>query len=157
MHCNSVFNILIFSHTGKSSAIQYAAQDPLEQLDLTNAIISKTASSRLVKLLANKKKAMILSPVLFDILHNLLKSDEETASGDMQLPLLYRRKQGDPFEYAFLPPRIHATGERGQIDRSHEPRTRPGRQNSSRNPTCPLPDPYPNGERHRSAINRSSV
>ena len=73
------------SHTDKYSAIQYAAQDPLEQLDLTNAIISKTTSSGLVKLLANKKKAMILSPEVFDILHKLLKSDEETASGDMQL------------------------------------------------------------------------
>ena len=51
-------NMLLLSHTGKSSAIQYAAQDPLENLDFTDAIISKTTSSGLVKLLANKKKGL---------------------------------------------------------------------------------------------------
>nr|XP_058941289.1 uncharacterized protein LOC131769580 [Pocillopora verrucosa] len=82
----NIYTIFVgYPGTGKSSAIQYAAQDPLEQLDLTNAIISKTTSSGLVKLLANKKKAMILSLEVFDILHKLLKSDEETASGDVQL------------------------------------------------------------------------
>ena len=77
--------MLLLSHTGKSSAIQYAAQDPLENLDFTDAIISKTTSSGLVKLLANKRKGMILSPEVFDIINKLLKSDEDNATGDVQL------------------------------------------------------------------------
>lgn len=77
--------MLLFSHTGKSSAIQYAAQDPLENLDFTDAIISKTTLSGLVKLLANKKKGMILSQEVFDIINKLLKSDEDNATGDVQL------------------------------------------------------------------------
>ena len=81
----SHYNMLLFSLTGKSSAIQYAAQDPLENLDFTDAIISKTTSSGLVKLIANKKKGIILSPEVFDIINKLLKSDEDNATGDVQL------------------------------------------------------------------------
>ena len=77
--------MLLFFHTGKSSAIQYAAQDPLENLGFTDAIISKTTSSGLVKLIANKKKGIILSPEVFDIMNKLLKSDEDNAAGDVQL------------------------------------------------------------------------
>ena len=77
--------MFLSSHTGKSSAIQYAAQEPLENLDFTDTIISKTTSSGPVKLIANKKKGMILSPKVFDIINKLLKSDEENATGDVQL------------------------------------------------------------------------
>ena len=55
----STYNMFLSSHTGKSCAIQYAAQEPLENLDFTDAIISKTTSSGLVKPIANKKKGMI--------------------------------------------------------------------------------------------------
>jgi len=48
--------VLLFSYTGKSSAIQYAAQVPLENLDFTDAIISKTTSSGLVKLIAKQEE-----------------------------------------------------------------------------------------------------
>ena len=64
--------MLLFSPTGKSSAIRYAAQDPLENLDFTDTIISKTTSSALVKLIGKKKKGMILSPEVFDIINKLL-------------------------------------------------------------------------------------
>ena len=75
--------MLLLSHTGKSSAIQYAAQDPLENLDFTDTIISKTTSSGLVKLLLNKKKGMILSPEVFNIVNKLLKSDEDATLPEM--------------------------------------------------------------------------
>ena len=91
--------MLLFSHTEKSSAIQYPAQDPLENLDFTDAIISKTTSSGLVKLIANKKKGMILSPEVFDIINKLLKSDEENASGDVQL--LCKLFSGERCSYHF--------------------------------------------------------
>ena len=71
--------------TGKSSAIQYAAQDPLEHLDLTASIINKTTSSGLTKLLATQRKGFILSPEVFDVLNKLMKSDEDNATGDVQL------------------------------------------------------------------------
>ena len=65
--------------------MQYALQDHLEKLDLTPSVISKTTSSGLVKLLATQKRGMILSPELCDILNKLLKSDEDNATGDIQL------------------------------------------------------------------------
>ncbi|PFX34009.1 Glycoprotein 3-alpha-L-fucosyltransferase A [Stylophora pistillata] len=91
--------LLLLYHKGKSSAIQYAAQDPLENLGLTDAIISKTTSSGLVKLLAKKKKGMILSPEIFDILNKLLKSDEDNATGDIQL--LCKLFSGERCSYHF--------------------------------------------------------
>ena len=91
--------MLLLSHTGKSSAIQYAAQDPLENLDFTDAIISKTTSSGLVKLLANKRIGMILSPEVFDIINKLLKSDEDNATGDVQL--LCKLFSGERCSYHF--------------------------------------------------------
>lgn len=79
------YNMFLFLHTGKSSAIQYAAQNPLEHIELHDSIISKTTSSGFVKLLANNKKGIVLSPEVFDILNKLLKSDEDNATGDVQL------------------------------------------------------------------------
>ena len=49
------------------------------------SVISKTTSSGLVKLLANNKKGIILSPEVFDILNKLMRSDEDNATGDVQL------------------------------------------------------------------------
>lgn len=95
----SDYNLLLFPHTGKSSAIQYAAQDPLENLDFTDAIISKTTSSGLVKLIANKKKGIILSPEVFDIINKLLKSDKDNATGDVQL--LCKLFSGERCSYHF--------------------------------------------------------
>ena len=74
-----------FLFVGKSSAIQCAAQDPLEHLEVADSIISKSTSSGFIKMLANNKKGIVLSPEVFDILNKLLKSDEENATGDVQL------------------------------------------------------------------------
>ena len=74
-----------FVKTGKSSAIEYATQEPLEFLNRGGDIISKTTSSGLVKFLATNKKGFILSPEVFDILTKLMKSDEDNATGDVQL------------------------------------------------------------------------
>ncbi|KAK3723305.1 hypothetical protein QZH41_008117 [Actinostola sp. cb2023] len=49
----NIYTIFVgFPGTGKSSAIQYCAQDPLENNEMGDSIISKTTSSGLVKLLA---------------------------------------------------------------------------------------------------------
>ena len=57
----------------------------MESLDLTSSVISKTTSSGLVKLLAIQNRGIIVSPELCDILNKLLKSDEDNATGDIQL------------------------------------------------------------------------
>lgn len=69
----------------KSSTIQHLALDPLEHLELSYSVISKTTSSRFVKLLGNQHKGRILSPEVFGILNKLMKSDEDNATGDVQL------------------------------------------------------------------------
>ena len=56
----------------------------MEELELTS-IISKSTSSGLVKLLANQNKGIILSPEVLNILKKLLKSNEDNATGDVQL------------------------------------------------------------------------
>ena len=77
--------MLLISSIGNSSAIQCAAQDPLEDLEMADSIISKTPSSEFSKMLANNKKSFVLSSEVFDILNKLLKSDEKNGTGDVQL------------------------------------------------------------------------
>jgi len=84
---------------GKSSAIQYCAQDPLENIEMGESIISKTTSSGLVKLLANNQKGFILSPEVFDVINKLLKSDEDNGTGDVQL--LCKLFSGEKCSYHF--------------------------------------------------------
>ena len=76
------FFINLFRKIVRNSA---SAQNPLETLELTSSIVSKTTPSGLVKLLANQHKGFILSPEIFDILNKLMKSDEDNATGDVQL------------------------------------------------------------------------
>ena len=82
---STVLQHVLFYETGKSSAVQYAAQDPLEHMDMNDFIISKCTSSGFIKRLAINKKGIVLSPEVFDILNKLSKSDEDNATGDVQL------------------------------------------------------------------------
>ena len=70
----------LLQNTGKSPAIQHAAQDPLDFIQLLDTVITKTTSSGLVKHLAQHKKGIILSPEVFDILNKLMKSDGDDAT-----------------------------------------------------------------------------
>lgn len=70
----------LLQNTGKSPAIQHAAQDPLDFIQLLDTVITKTTSSGLVKHLAQHKKGIILSPEVFDILNKLMKSDGDNAT-----------------------------------------------------------------------------
>ena len=63
--------------------MQHAAQDLLEASDLTSSVLNKTTSSGLIKHLAQKKKAILLSPEVFDIINKLMKLDEDNATGDV--------------------------------------------------------------------------
>ena len=52
---------------------------------MNDFIISKCTSSGFIKRLAINKKGIVLSPEVFDILNKLFKSDEDNATGDVQL------------------------------------------------------------------------
>ena len=75
--------------TGKSQVLKEGALKPIHDLqterDLSNCIIEKCTSSALVKTIADLKKAYVLSPEVYDVLNKLLKSDEENATGDVQI------------------------------------------------------------------------
>ena len=75
--------------TGKSQVVKEGALQPIRDVqterDLTNTIIEKCASSALVKTVAEHKKAFVVSPEVFEVLNKLLKSDEDIATGDVQI------------------------------------------------------------------------
>ena len=73
--------------TGKSAAIDHSATTPLLSIteDEQNILMGRATSSALVKQLSKFGKAYVVSSEIYDVLHKLLKSDEETASGDVQL------------------------------------------------------------------------
>ncbi|KAK3752535.1 hypothetical protein QZH41_016316, partial [Actinostola sp. cb2023] len=61
----NLFTIFVgYPGTGKSSAIQHTAQIPLDFIELTSSIMSKTT---LVKNLSTNKKDILLSSEIFDI------------------------------------------------------------------------------------------
>lgn len=72
--------------TGKSSAIDHGCIKPIEntlQADVKGCLLDRTTSSGLVKHLSKNGTAFIVSSEVSDVNYNkLLKSDEETCSGD---------------------------------------------------------------------------
>ena len=75
--------------TGKSQAIKECAVNPMTAVtmenDSSNSVINKCTSSGLVKTIATNQKGYLLSPEIYDVLFKLLKSDEENATGDVQV------------------------------------------------------------------------
>jgi hypothetical protein len=75
--------------TGKSPAMRDCAVNPMIALqnnaDIGNFVVERCTSPELVKILSETKKAIILSPELFDILNKMLKNDDEHATGDVQM------------------------------------------------------------------------
>ena len=81
--CNLYTMVIGPPTTGKSPAMKECAVDPLV-LIRDNCDIGCT-SSALVKVLSEEKKAMVLSPELFDVVNKMLKNDEDHGSGDVQM------------------------------------------------------------------------
>ena len=52
-----------------------------------NLLFGRATSSALVKLIAECGKAYVVSSEIYDVLNKLLKYDDETASGDIELLL----------------------------------------------------------------------
>ncbi len=71
--------------TGKSPAIEHGCIKPIEKVlqdEVKGCLLDRTTSSGLVKHLSNNGTGFIVSPEVSDVLNKLLKSDEETCSGD---------------------------------------------------------------------------
>ena len=89
--------------TGKSQALKEGALQPMADVraerDWANTIIEKCTSSALVKSIADNKKAFIVSPEVFEVLNKLLKSDEDNATGDIQV--LCELFSGESSSYRF--------------------------------------------------------
>ena len=70
-----------------------------EDGDGGNVGIQKCTSSGLAKTLAKQKKAFLLSAEVYDVMHKLLKSDEEMATGDVQI--LRKMFSGEATSYRY--------------------------------------------------------
>ena len=75
--------------TGKSQALKECAVSPMSAVarehDSSSSVINKCTSSGLVKTIAASEKGYLLSAEIYDVLFKLLKSDEENATGDVQV------------------------------------------------------------------------
>ena len=75
--------------TGKSQALKECAASPMSAVtreqDLSSYIINNCTSSGLIKAIAQNKKGYLLSAEIYNVLFKLLKSDEENATGDVQV------------------------------------------------------------------------
>jgi len=75
--------------TGKSQALKECAASPISavcrEIDLNNIVINKCTSAGLVKTISQNEKAFLLSAEIYDVIFKLLRSDEENATGDVQI------------------------------------------------------------------------
>ncbi|XP_028408491.1 uncharacterized protein LOC114540209 [Dendronephthya gigantea] len=82
----SLYTIFVgYPGTGKSPAIEHGCIKPLQSVlrdDVKNGLLDRTTSSGLIKHLSVHGTGFIVSPEVSDVLNKLLKSDEETCSGD---------------------------------------------------------------------------
>ena len=90
--------------TGKSQVLKEGALQPIHDIqterDLPNTIIEKCTSSALVKTVAEHKKAFVVSPEVFDVVNKLLKSDEDNATGDVQILCELFSGESSSYRYA---------------------------------------------------------
>ena len=89
--------------TGKSQALKECAVSPMSAVarehDSSSSVINKCTSSWLVKTIAANEKGYLLSAEIYDVLFKLLKSDEENATGDVQV--LYQLFSGEQTSYRY--------------------------------------------------------
>ena len=75
--------------TGKSQAMKECAIDPLvavrDDNDLGNYLVERCTASALIKCLSEQKKAVVVSPEIYDVLNKMMKHDEENGSGEIQM------------------------------------------------------------------------
>ena len=84
----NIFSLFVgYPGTGKSASVDHAATTPVLSITKPDEtlLVGRATSSALIKQIADNGKAYVVSSEIFDALNKLLKSDEETASGDIQL------------------------------------------------------------------------
>jgi hypothetical protein len=84
----NIFTIFIgYPGTGKSASVDHAATTPILSISKPDQslLIGRATSSALVKQIAENGKAYVVSSEIYDALNKLLKSDDESATGDIQL------------------------------------------------------------------------
>ena len=90
--------------TGKSQALKECAASPMSAVareqDSSSYIINNCTSSGLIKAIAQNEKGYLLSAEIYDVLFKLLKSDEENATGDVQVLCQLFSGEGTSFRYA---------------------------------------------------------
>ena len=90
--------------TGKSQALKEGSLQPIRDVqterDLPNTIIEMCTSSALVKTVSEHKKAFVVSRELFEVLNKLLKSDEDNATGDVQILCELFSGESSSYRYA---------------------------------------------------------
>ena len=87
---------------GKSSEIQHDCLEPMTELladENSRILVDRTTSSGLVKHIATKGTAFLVSPEIFDVINKLLKNDDENGSGDAML--LCKLFSGEPSSYNY--------------------------------------------------------
>jgi hypothetical protein len=85
----NIYTVFVgFPGTGKSSAIQHGCLEPMTEL------LADENSRILVKHIATKESAFLVSPEIFDVLNKLLKNDDENGSSDAML--LCKLFSGEP-------------------------------------------------------------
>lgn len=104
--------------TEKSQAIKECAISLMASVtaeaDSAGPVIQKCTLSCLIKRVADSSRGFLLSAEIYDVLFKLLKSDEENATGDVQvlkstvlwrvglLPVRHRKNAGNSSKHAFL-------------------------------------------------------
>ena len=95
--------------TGKSQAIKERAVSPMTavvtETDSSSPVIQKCTSSELIETIAENKKGFLLSGEIYDVLFKLLKSDEENATGDVQV--LCQLFSGEEASYRYATEKTH--------------------------------------------------
>ena len=90
--------------TGKSQALKECAASPMSAVareqDSSSYIINNCTSSGLIKAIAQNEKGYLLSAEIYDVSFKLLKSDEENATGDVQVLCQLFSGEGTSFRYA---------------------------------------------------------
>lgn len=90
--------------TGKSAAMSECSMNPLLAVrndnDMGNFLLERSTTSGMVKCICEQKKAFVASPEIYDFLNKLLKSDEENASGEVQLLCELFSGERTSFRYA---------------------------------------------------------
>ncbi|XP_028413672.1 uncharacterized protein LOC114536528 [Dendronephthya gigantea] len=89
--------------TGKSASIQHGCIKPIQnalQDDVKDCLLDRTTSSGLVKHLSKNGTGFIVSPEVSDVLNKLLKSDEDTCSGDAMVLCKLFSGERSSFNYA---------------------------------------------------------